>query len=46
MARRPATPAHVAAAMLYRQFGIAPDRLTADVYARLGFDKGSGFLRG
>jgi uncharacterized protein (DUF1501 family) len=36
----------LAAAMLYRQFDIAPDRLTADVFPGLSFDKGSGYLRG
>ncbi len=36
----------VAAAMLYRQFGIKPTDLTSKVFPGLGFDTGSVFLRG
>ncbi|WJR66766.1 DUF1501 domain-containing protein [Neorhizobium sp. CSC1952] len=36
----------VAAAMLYRQFGIDPDDLTAKVFPGLTFDKSSIYLRG
>ncbi|MGK6315027.1 DUF1501 domain-containing protein [Neorhizobium sp. DT-125] len=36
----------VAAAMLYRQFGIDPDNLTAKVFPGLTFDKSSAYLRG
>ncbi|SMF67667.1 Uncharacterized conserved protein, DUF1501 family [Xaviernesmea oryzae] len=36
----------VAAAMLYRQFGVDPDDLTAKVFPGLTFDKSSIYLRG
>ncbi|CAN7310099.1 MULTISPECIES: DUF1501 domain-containing protein [Neorhizobium] len=36
----------VAAAMLYRQFGIEPDTLTAKVFPGLSFDTSSAYLRG
>ncbi|CDZ51292.1 DUF1501 domain-containing protein [Neorhizobium galegae] len=36
----------VAAAMLYRQFGIEPDNLTAKVFPGLSFDRSSAYLRG
>lgn len=36
----------VAAAMLYRQYGISPDILASKVFPGLSFDKGSAYLRG
>ncbi|WP_117191309.1 DUF1501 domain-containing protein [Rhizobium terrae] len=36
----------VAAAMLYRQFGVSPDNLTAKVFPGLGFDASSVYLKG
>jgi uncharacterized protein (DUF1501 family) len=36
----------VAAAMLYRQFGVDPNNLTSKVFPGLSFDKGSVYLRG
>ncbi|CDN53935.1 Twin-arginine translocation pathway signal sequence domain protein [Neorhizobium galegae bv. officinalis bv. officinalis str. HAMBI 1141] len=36
----------VAAAMLYRQFGIEPDNLTTKVFPGLSFDRSSAYLRG
>ncbi|TDK36734.1 DUF1501 domain-containing protein [Rhizobium deserti] len=36
----------VAAAMLYRQFGVDPNNLTSKVFPGLSFDKGSVYLQG
>lgn len=36
----------IAAAMLYRQFGIEPGDLTTKIFPGLSFDKGSVYLRG
>ncbi|NEH56738.1 DUF1501 domain-containing protein [Rhizobium leguminosarum] len=35
----------LAAAMLYRQFDVSADDLTGKIFPRLGFDKGSQFLK-
>ncbi|RWX75557.1 DUF1501 domain-containing protein [Neorhizobium lilium] len=36
----------IAAAILYRQFGVSPDNLTAKIFPGLSFDKSSQYLRG
>ena len=36
----------IAAAMLHKQFGIAPDKLTSRVFPGLSFDRSSIYLQG